>query len=450
MGSTSENAEKGHVIVDVPAAKTASPVICVVAANGHLEGVARTLLRADEHGFFAFVLVDESSDSLIGPLAERLDAVVFELDLSLDEFPFETVERVARTLGFPGVLYVDDPDHRVDFSRCKEVGTESDTYGADAPLQDEYAGKAVETVAAIPTYNEESTIGTVVADVRQYVDEVIVVDDGSSDDTVAVAEQAGATVIEHGTNRGYGAALQSLFSAAGERDAKMLVTLDGDGQHDPDDVPKLLATLDDTDANVVVGSRFHSDSTDNIPRYRRAGLFVINTLTNISLGASPSRTWVSDTQSGFRAYDEQAIESLAADDALSDNMSASTDILYHAYRNDYDVEEVGTTIFYDGEETSTQNPLLHGLSVLSNILQTIERERPLTFVGLPGIVSVLLGVGAGYWAVANYIQTGTFPMGLVLFCVFSTFLGTLLAFAGIILHSIKTHFEPLIEGTHQR
>lgn len=449
MESTSEDAEKGHVVGELSAVEQGSPVVCVVASDDELEAVTRTLLRANEHELFALVVVDESSNRWVRSLARQFGAAVLELNRSDGHSPFDTAERFVRAFDFPGFVYVDPPDADVDFSRCREAVAEADSYGIEAPLVAESTAETVDTIAAIPAYNEEDTIESVVTDVARHVDEVVVVDDGSADDTVAVAEQSGATVIEHDENRGYGAALQTLFSVATERDADALVTLDGDGQHDHDDVPKLLDAVGDG-ANVVIGSRFESEGRREIPRYRRFGLFVINTLTNLSLGMPSTRSWVSDTQSGFRAYDEEAIDSLAADDSLSDNMSASTDILYHVRHQGYDVEEVGTTISYDGEETSTQNPIYHGLTVVSNILRTIERERPLTFVGVPGIVAVILGLGTGYWAVANYVQTGSLPTGLVLFCVFSTFLGALLAFAGIILHALNTQIENLARSQVRR
>lgn len=442
MGSTKEYTKNEHRLETIPTGEKVAPALSIITLELDLETVARTLLRASERGFFSFVVVPETDDSQIGPLAEKLGAVVLELEFD-GEPPVEIVERVARACGFPAMLYVDSSGARVDVSRFEEAAEAADGYTIAAPLVDEPPRESVDTVAAIPAYNEESTVGSVVERARLHVDEVVVVDDGSTDSTVAAAEQAGATVIEHGTNRGYGATLQTAFSVADDRNADTLVTLDGDGQHDPEDIPKLLARQRESDANVVVGSRFRGDANDHIPRYRRIGLFVINVLTNLSMGVFPFKSWVSDTQSGFRAFDARAIESLADDRTLGDDMSASTDILYHARRNGYAVEEVGTTIHYDGEETSTQNPFFHGLSVVSNILRTVERERPLTFVGLPGIVAVIVGIGLGYWAVVNYIQTGTFPTGIVLVCLFSTFLGSLLSFTGIILHSIQTHVGAL-------
>lgn len=444
MGSMSENTRKRPEGGQIPPERRQGPVLCVNASDVDLGTVARTLLRIYEQGFTAFVVVSESDDPRVGALAERLNAFVFELDESDDGPPFDTVENAARAFDFPGVVYF-DADDTVDFSDVEQLVESADGYGVEAPATEHQPDQTVSSVVAIPAYNEADTIESVVEETQQYVDELLVVDDGSTDDTAAIAAQAGATVIEHGTNRGYGAALKTSFSEAADRDADVLVTLDGDGQHDPADVPKLVETVGETDANIVIGSRFHSGGTHHVPRYRRAGLFVINVLTNLSLGLSHARSWISDTQSGLRAFDRWAISGLADDETLGDNMSATTDILYHARRNGYDVREVGASIRYDGEETSTQNPLVHGFSVVSNILRTVERERPLTFIGVPGITLTLVGFGFGYWALVNYVRTGTLPTGIVLFCIFTGVLGSLLALTGIILHSIKTNVDALVE-----
>jgi hypothetical protein len=168
---------------------------------------------------------------------------------------------------------------------------------------------------------------------------------------------------------------------------------------------------------------------------------MINILTNLSMGVVRSRSWVNDTQSGFRAYGSTAIESLARDKSITDGMGASTDILYHAHEHDYEIAEVGTTVTYSVENASSHNPLSHGFSLVSNILKTVERERPIIVLGIPGLLITMLGIIFGYWSVSNYVSSETFPGELALAGVFFTLIGLLACFTAIILHSLTVHFN---------
>ncbi len=114
---------------------------------------------------------------------------------------------------------------------------------------------------AIPCYNEGLAIGTVALKASRYVDEVLVVDDGSIDDTVEVAEAAGATVVAHEENNGKGRAVKNALRYAVEHDFDALVLLDGDGQHDPNEIPQLLVPLIKDAADLVIGFR----SFDQMP-----------------------------------------------------------------------------------------------------------------------------------------------------------------------------------------
>ncbi|MBA7692844.1 Undecaprenyl-phosphate 4-deoxy-4-formamido-L-arabinose transferase [subsurface metagenome] len=105
------------------------------------------------------------------------------------------------------------------------------------PSQDSGA----KVIAAIPCFNTERFIDDVVSTTKKYVDQVIVIDDGSDDSTAEAARAAGALVINHGINRGYGEAIKSCFKAAKANAADILIILDGDGQHNPDEIPKLLS-----------------------------------------------------------------------------------------------------------------------------------------------------------------------------------------------------------------
>jgi glycosyltransferase involved in cell wall biosynthesis len=318
----------------------------------------------------------------------------------------------------------------------------TETFAIEAVTRSEsHSRQQPAVLVAIPAYNESETIGDVVTEATKYADEVLVVDDGSDDATADVARKAGAEVIEHQRNSGYGQSLKTIFSAASDRDAQSLVILDADGQHDPADIPKLVEELEGSGAELVIGSRFERDGESDLPLYRWFGLKMINVLTNLSLGLVRRRSRVSDTQSGFRAYSPAAIDSLARDESIAQDMGASTDILHHAHKHNYRIAEVGTTVSYSVDNASSQNPVSHGLTLVSNILQTIERERPVMTFGVPGFLLTLVGFVLGYWSVANYVSTEIFPAGVAVSAVFAILIGLLACFTAIILHSLTVHFD---------
>lgn len=111
-------------------------------------------------------------------------------------------------------------------------------------------------IAAIPAYNEERTIARTILMAQRHVDKVVVCDDGSTDMTAHIARQLGADVATHTTKKGYGAAIQTLFRTARALDADIMVTLDADGQHNPGEIPAMVAPILERKADVVIGSRF--------------------------------------------------------------------------------------------------------------------------------------------------------------------------------------------------
>lgn len=249
-----------------------------------------------------------------------------------------------------------------------------------------------DVVIGIPAYNEEETIVDVVTEARNAVETVIVVDDGSDDHTPALAKQAGASVISHDQNEGYGAALESLFKAAHERDVNHLVIVDADGQHDPSDAPDLVATQRTSDAEIVIGSRFVGGTQTSTPLYRRVGLAVINAIVGMCLRLGYSSKRVRDTQSGFRVYSSDAIETLAHQSQLSNGMDASVDILFHAADENYDFVEVPVDVTYDVVEANTHNPVVHGTVLLRSVFERVLSERPFRLLGAPGAISLFVGI----------------------------------------------------------
>ncbi|WP_135854126.1 glycosyltransferase family 2 protein [Halorussus salinus] len=424
------------------------PAIGVVADESNADAIVRIVTLAREHGHEAIVAHGRETPRS-ARLARRLGAETVCLDeRRADEGAFERLLTVtAKARGFPGLLFHPDTDSYVDYDQRVE-GRESDSeYTRLAPTHRRGSVEETDTVVAIPAYDEADTIESLVRNVRKYVDTVVVVDDGSDDGTADLAREAGATVVAHSRNRGYGKALQSAFGEAHRLGADRLVIIDGDGQHDPSDVPELLAEFEDGDPDVVIGSRFVAGSETDFPLYRLFGLKVINLLTNLSFGFLRRESWISDTQCGFRAYGPRAIESIARDGAIGDNMGASTDILYHASERGYDVREVGTDVEYDVEDASSLHPVRHGLTIINNLLKTVERKRPVTVIGIPGFAVVLAGFGFGYLTLSNFTATDELSTGLVVLTVLLVMVGSGACLTAVILHSLATHFETIDDTT---
>ena len=229
-----------------------------------------------------------------------------------------------------------------------------------AVKRDKEAGKGrPKIVAAIPCYNEEQFIADVVRRTSEHVDRVVVVDDGSTDRTVGVAKSAGALVIQHEVNQGYGGAIRSCFEMATANGVDVLVTIDGDGQHDPDEIPDVLRPLLAGEADLVIGSRFMGKS-NNVPRYRKFGIDVITFLYNIG---SPMK--VSDSQSGFRAYRKQVLNDLQLTET---GMGVSVQTLIQARRKGYRITEVPISCKYH-PGGSTLNPVSHGVGVALTVVK---------------------------------------------------------------------------------
>jgi len=287
--------------------------------------------------------------------------------------------------------------------------------------------------ALIPAYNEELTIGTIILLCREYVDEVIVVDDGSTDRTAKVAEVAGARVIRHEKNRGKGAALKTGFKAT---DADIIVTLDGDGQHNPNEIPKLVQPIIDGMADIVNGSRYLSGSDKNTPFYRRVGQKILDKATNIL-----TRLDITDTQSGFRAFSKDTIPYF---NFKEDGFAIESEMLSYAAESNLRIVEIEIGVTYD-VEGSTKHPLSHGASVLYRIIRDMELRRPLYYFTLPGVIIVVTGAILTLIFLRDYLLGKSIHMGPTILAIMLTLFGTFFMFTGIILDSMKKmmieHFQ---------
>ena len=280
--------------------------------------------------------------------------------------------------------------------------------------------------ACIPAYNEENTISDLVKIAKKFVDKVVVCDDGSTDDTVNNAKLAGAEIISHKKNQGYGAAITTLFDYCRMQNADVMITLDGDGQHDPNQIPILLDTISQHSVDVVLGSRFLDNNTDT-PGYRKRGIKIITSAANFGADFK-----VSDAQSGFRAYSKSAINAIHP---TEQGMAVSTEILLKISNKGLSLAEVPITTSYDGD-TSEQNPVPHGISVLMNTIKYVSIRHPIKFYGIPGFVSIIAGLVSSVSFLDAYLNDQIIFYGSLLGAVILLLFGAILSVTAIILFSM--------------
>ena len=280
-------------------------------------------------------------------------------------------------------------------------------------------------VAAIPAYNQEAMIARVVIGSSRHVDKVLVCDDGSSDLTGEIAERLGAEVVRHERNLGKGAAVRSLFDFAKRLGADIVVTIDADGQHNPDEIPKLVEPILSGKADIVIGSRSLTGS--EMPRYRSIGRKALDQAT-----AAAGRLKIADTQSGFRAYSKDAVGSL---EVTEFGIGVDSEILMKA--EGLRLAEVPVGFKYKGVKGSTYNPVDHALSVLGTIVTVVGERHPMTFLGLPGLVLVCVGLYGWIWVIDRYAEVQTLPTGTALVSTILLLIGIFAVFAGLILFTIS-------------
>ncbi len=282
----------------------------------------------------------------------------------------------------------------------------------------------VRVLVAIPCLNEQVAIGSVVLEATRHADEVVVIDDGSKDRTSHVAEAAGATVVRHEENQGKAAAYRTLWDYARNNGADALVVLDGDGQHDPAEIPRLVEALHGAD--IVIGARIGKDV--DMPKWRRAGARVLDAATAISAGTADEGPKIIDSQSGFRAYNRKAIEAIRP---AGRGFSVESHLLMDARKAGLRVAQVEAKIRYD-VDGSTMGSFRHATGVLNAVLNQIGIRHPLLAMAVPGAVLLALGVFALGFTTIEYQRTGYLSARWLLVGGFSTVLGVLGVTAGLL------------------
>lgn len=279
----------------------------------------------------------------------------------------------------------------------------------------------------LPAYNEEVSIGSVVLLARRYADRVIVVDDGSSDRTAEVAASAGAEVIVHLQNKGKGMAFKTGFEAA--EGADIIVTMDSDGQHNPEDIPKLITPILRGEADMVNGSRYLNGHTTDTPAYRRLGQTILDKATIVNSGVK-----ITDSQSGFRAFAASTKNIFRFN---AQGMAIESEMLADAGKAGLRIKEVEIDVRYD-VDGSTEHPLKHGLSVLLKVCRDIEFNSPLCCFTIPGFILGIFGLYMGLSFLQVFYHGGSLHFGPTILMVLLTLVGMFMAFTGIVLHSVSS------------
>ena len=393
-----------------------------------------TALRASEEQFTVFV----AALDLSGATADRLQQLgITVLEVPADARAAEcrqTIVAAADAADCDGLILC-EAGTAIDFDASRQRARRADAFSVSAVPTDRTATTG--RLVGVPAYNESVGIGSTVLAAQQFADEVVVIDDGSADNTVEIVRQTDATLLAHETNKGKGGALRTFFEYARTSDHESFVVLDGDGQHLPQEIPAVAAPVEEGEADLVVGSRYLEGGSDETPFHRRVGQQVLDYLTFGSSG-----TKLTDTQSGFRAFSPAALDALAI---RTDGMGVESEMIATAQDADLEIAEVPIDVRYEGIDGQTFNPLHHGLAVATFLLQLIRDRHPLLFFGAPGVVIGAAGVVFGLSAVATFNEQGVFLLGQTLVGMLLTVIGLLGVFCGLILNRMSTMVTELTE-----
>jgi UDP-N-acetylglucosamine---dolichyl-phosphate N-acetylglucosaminyltransferase len=216
-------------------------------------------------------------------------------------------------------------------------------------------------IIVIPAYNEERTIADVVSAAVKIADRVLVVDDGSRDQTAALARKNGALVVRHAVNRGVGAALGTGIEAAVRLDADAVVTMDADGQHRAEDAAKVFDRLAQGDVDFVIGSRMKKgDDPGNMPIHRVLFNTVGNLLTFFLFGV-----WVTDSQSGLRGLSSKAARTI---ELRTNGMESLSEFIKEKKDKHWRFDEVAIKAIYTDYSMSKGQNFFVGVKVALRLI----------------------------------------------------------------------------------
>jgi len=289
-------------------------------------------------------------------------------------------------------------------------------------------GEDEDVLLGIPAYNEELSIGSVLHKSKKVdvVDDILVVDDGSTDETSDIAKDFGVKVIRHKKNAGKGAAIKTIFDFASDNGYDYLVLIDGDGQHNPYEIPHVLSPVLNPGADMVVGARW-GESTE-MPFYRKIGKNVLDYMT-------PGGGEAKDTQSGFRAFNKNAIDKI---ELSHHDFTVESEMVTDASEKGLEIESARISCRYeDVDNASTKGPVAHGLGVLHKIIRLTIQRRPLFYLGIPGLIFYIAGLIFGLRVIQVAQYHGSIAYGSGMLTLIFIIMGSIFVTSGFILNEIR-------------
>ena len=290
----------------------------------------------------------------------------------------------------------------------------------------------MKTLAIIPAYDEESTIGNVIKGTSQFVDEVLVINDGSTDRTIEVAMDAGAVVIDNIVNRGLGRTIQRGYNEAIKRGADIVVQIDADGQYDPAEIPKLIQPILDNKADMVLGSRLENLKYE-MPWLKKNGNKAFSWLLRLLTGIH-----IKDGQTGFRAIRKEVLETVK----LRGNFTYTQEMIIKTSKEGWRIANVAINFHQrsSGESRLISTPLSYAWRAGIIIIRTIRDYEPLKFFGTPGMIFITTGILLGFAIIYKFAMVGYIGhIPAIILTVLLIMSGLQLVFIGLIADMIKNN-----------
>lgn len=287
----------------------------------------------------------------------------------------------------------------------------------------------------IPCFNEEKTIAGVINSFRAQLPDIdiYVYDNNSTDNTVKEALKAGA-VVRHEKRQGKGNVIRSMLR---DIEADVYVMVDGDGTYPADSVQDLIKPILDGDAEMVIGSRLHESSESKFRILNKLGnklfLFVLNTIFNVH---------ITDLLSGYRAFSRHAAKSIPI---ISRGFEIETELTVRCLERGYRVIEIPVNLSERPEGSSSKIKIFRDSFLIFNTIFALFRDyKPLTAFGLLGLMLIACGLIPGIVVIQEFTATGAvYRVPSAILATALVLSGLLVAFAGLILHSISRRFQEI-------